>query len=200
MGPSGAGKSTLMRAMVGLLKAMTWKSKTTEQKFFDHISFVSQNPFLFQDSYDGIFAMVCNGIAMIAEILASLERVGMLDAIKELPNGLDTTVEAVRSNFSGGQVQRLVIARSLLRKQEFLAFDEATSAIDADNEELITKYLLTEVAAKSIGLIFITHRLTWLELFDEIWFVENGEIQLMGSHSQLLKEDRYRRFYESQEI
>ena len=200
VGPSGAGKSTLMRAMVGLLKAMTWKSKTTEQKFFDHISFVSQNPFLFQDS---LRRNLCYGLQRDCddqEILASLERVGMLDAIKELPNGLDTTVEAVRSNFSGGQVQRLVIARSLLRKQEFLAFDEATSAIDADNEELITKYLLTEVAAKSIGLIFITHRLTWLELFDEIWFVENGEIQLMGSHSQLLKEDRYRRFYESQEI
>ena len=147
VGPSGAGKSTLMRAMVGLLKAMTWKSKTTEQKFFDHISFVSQNPFLFQDS---LRRNLCYGLQRDCddqEILASLESRNAMPSrnypmVLMLPSKLS-------SNFSGGRC-KLVIARSLLENRNSWPLMKRL-AIDADNEKLITKYLLTEVAAKSIG-------------------------------------------------
>ncbi len=194
VGPSGAGKSTIVRTLVGLLPPIRWDADIDWKKFTQSTSFVSQKPFMFEDSIRN--NLIYGLVQKVSEedIWKSLEKVGIADHIQVLPEGLESKIAAVRSNFSGGQIQRLVIARSLLRGKPFLVLDEATSAIDMENEKLITHHLLKEVSGQRVGLLFVTHRLQWLHNFDEIWFVENGKVKLIGSHNQLLSSQRYSNF------
>lgn len=194
VGPSGSGKSTLVRTLVGLQPPLHWQGDMDWKKFIEQTSFVSQKPFMFEDSIRTNLLYGLDHKKNDEVIWEALKHVAMEDAVRSLPSGLESTVSAVRSNFSGGQVQRLVIARSLLRNKPFLVFDEATSAIDLENEELITRHLLMQVSTQKVGLLFVTHRLVKLYDFDEVWFVENGKISLIGSHNELLKHQRYNEF------
>ena len=196
IGPSGAGKSTLIRTLAGLIAPIAWEGTLSWQESMRHVSFVSQEPFLFRDS---LLANLTYGLGDLSQsseraIWDILATVNIDSEVKRLPQGLGTELHAVGSNVSGGQLQRLVIARALLRHKWVWLLDEATSAIDAVSEKDITERLIGAAKVEKKSLIAVTHRLTWLPLYDEVWFIEGGRLIYSGHHSELLKDARYRSF------
>lgn len=196
IGPSGAGKSTLIRTLAGLIEPIAWEGSLPWQEAIRHVSFVSQEPFLF---FDSLRANLQYGldprVGMDEKVLwDALEAVNIDTEVRHLPHGLETQLHAIGANVSGGQLQRLVIARALLRKKWVWLLDEATSAIDLASEKDITERLIAAAREADKALIAVTHRLTWLPLYDEVWFVEGGHLLYVGPHDQLLREPRYRAF------
>lgn len=191
IGPSGGGKSTLIKCLCGLVDAQLWRGTLSQPEFSAHTSLVSQRPFLFQDT---IRANLSYGLEsppsddLLREHLQALHLLGL---------NLNDKFDPISQNLSGGQIQRLVILRALLRQREILLLDEATSALDTDVEKQILTELFNLAKKKGIMFIVVTHRLSFLEQFDEVWFVEGGKLIVKGSHSELLENNRYREFVEA---
>jgi ABC-type multidrug transport system fused ATPase/permease subunit len=198
VGPSGAGKSTLLKVMAGLISPLVWKCNLDWSAFTELTSFVSQEPFLFSDSIrcNLIYGVASDQETTAKEIEEALRAVNVLDEIMALPGGLETNFHALGNNLSGGQIQRLVIARALLRRRPILLLDEATSAVDAKSEREIVQRAVKMVRDQDMSLVVVTHRLLGLEVFDEIWFVEAGEVRLRGKHEALQESSRYREYCE----
>ncbi|MEZ4741238.1 MAG: ABC transporter ATP-binding protein [Bdellovibrionota bacterium] len=199
IGSSGSGKSTFLKTLAGLIKPIEWNANITWEDFTSQSTFVSQDPFLFKESIRsnllyGSPYEIRNNIE--SEIWQALDIVSLTDTVKSLPQGLDTSVASFATNFSGGQVQRLVIVRALLRKKTFLLFDEATSAVDLKSEEKIIKALIADAQVKRKCFIFSTHRLRLLDIFDEVWLFDHGKCILSGNHKENIKDRNYRSYYE----
>ena len=154
---------------------------------------VSQEPFLFDAT---LHENLIYGLTDVDDrkVWDALGWVNMQSEIQALREGLQTRVRALLGNLSGGQQQRLVIARALLRRRSIWLFDEATSALDAHNEKAITLHLIDTCKKQNAAMIMVTHRLSWLDRFDEIWFLEAGAVVARGEHRRLLEEPRYRAF------
>jgi subfamily B ATP-binding cassette protein MsbA len=194
IGPSGSGKSTLIKGLAGLLEPLAWQADEPWARVCRRTALVSQKPFLFDAS---LRDNLIYGLAQPPGddvIWQALDRMGLRSLIEELPDRLATAVHSLHASFSGGQLQRLMVVRSLLRTSDLLLCDEATSAVDSHTEELMTRQLIDTAHQQQGMLIFITHRLRWLNQFDEIWFVENGEINWAGTYQSLLKVDRLRHY------
>ncbi|MFW7381602.1 MAG: ABC transporter transmembrane domain-containing protein [Oligoflexus sp.] len=194
IGPSGSGKSTLLKSLAGLIPPKDFSANLSWQEIVAQTAYVSQKTFLFDDSILENLSYGSEHHPQPDELRQALQAVNLWDEISHLPDGLDTGIQSVQNNFSGGQMQRLMLARALLRDRPLLLLDESTSAIDAKTEESIINSLLQRCRASGQILLFVTHRLRWLELFDQVWFVENGRLRLRGTHGELLKDDRYQNF------
>ncbi len=198
IGPSGAGKSTFVKCMAGLMAPEKWEASAPWSEVAGHTSLVSQTPFLFKDTLRrnllyGLPEQI-SAVTTDEMVWAALKVVNLVESIRELKFGLESRFNPLETNLSGGQIQRLVIARALLRRPSILMLDEATSAVDGASEYDISKRLIETVHETGTILLAVTHRLRWLELYDEVWFVENGKVMLTGSHKKLLAHDRYRAF------
>lgn len=195
VGASGSGKSTLIKTLAGLLPPIVWQSEVDWSQISGCTSFVSQEPFLFDDSIRAnlLYGITAN-IPTDQELLDTLEKVNLVEQIKNANGGLDAHFRALGANLSGGQIQRLVIARALLRGKSFLLLDEATSAVDAEAERGINKFLTETCQKNQIGLLVVTHRLEWLAMYDEIWFVDAGKIVARGTLADLMAVDSFRNF------
>jgi len=157
---------------------------------------VSQDPFLFDDTVEANLLYGLDGAQKpdAAAIDKALDDANVLAETRAFPEGLQTRIRAVGSNVSGGQLQRLTIARGLLRKKPVWLLDEATSAMDATNERAIIAHLIAACRATGSALLAVTHRLQGLEAYDEVWFVEGGKLALRGKHKDLLADARYRAY------
>ncbi len=196
IGPSGAGKSTLLKTLGGLVPPLVWEAPRSWSETAAATSMVSQEPFLFDDTLEanlryGLGPDEQPGPAALAAALAT---VNVAAEVEALPQGLATKVRAIGSNLSGGQLQRLCIARGILRERPLWLLDEATSAVDPRSEREITQRLVAAARAQGKVLISVTHRLQFLTEYDEVWFVEDGALRLRGPHAALLAEPRYRRY------
>ena len=109
---------------------------------------------------------------------------GAAEFIERMPQSYDTMLEENGANLSGGQKQRLAIARALLKDPRILIFDEATSALDPESEAIIQRNL--KVIAKGRTVILVSHRLSTLVDCDQIVVLEQGKVDSVGTHSQLL--------------
>jgi ABC-type multidrug transport system fused ATPase/permease subunit len=200
IGPSGAGKSTFIKSLAGLIAPSTWDATVEWQEFVSQVSFVSQDPFFFHDSIRSNLTYGIGGEGGLTDqdLWQALAEVGLEAEVRDFDQQLDTAVYAFTHNVSGGQLQRLVIARALLRNRRFLLLDEATSAIDAVAEGVLIKKLIEKSKVHKVNLIMITHRLQWLDHFDKVLFVEFGRITHSGPHARLLKLPRYQQYCQAE--
>ena len=195
VGPSGSGKSTLMKLLVGLYrpkegKILYNKLDETAIHFDDlrkQIGFVTQDTNLFSGTIKENLMFV-NPAATDAELNDVLDKASCTNLIQRAEKGLDTMIGEGGLKLSGGEKQRLSIARALLRKPHLLIFDEATSALDSLTEEDITNTIKDISSAKEQITILIAHRLSTIMHADRIYVLEKGDVVETGTHEKLLEE------------
>ncbi|KAG4031425.1 hypothetical protein MFRU_009g01990 [Monilinia fructicola] len=195
VGPSGAGKSTIISLVERLYTPQSGSividgvdvTKHRDVAFRDSIALVPQESVLFEGSVEfniGFGARPGHEVSM-DEIIAACKLANIHDTIEALPDGYKTLCGTNGNQFSGGQKQRLAIARALVRKPKLLILDESTSALDAESEKLLQDGL--EKAARGITVIAIAHRLHTIRKADVIFLVDAGRCVDQGSHEELLE-------------
>ncbi len=195
VGPSGAGKSTLVKLLVGLYRtnqgSIEYNGINGNDMDFDElrnqIGFVTQDTQLFAGTIRENLTFVSPG-ATEADVLDALHKSSCDNLLARADNGLDTMIGEGGLKLSGGEKQRLSIARALLRHPHLLIFDEATSALDSITEEEITNTIRTISAEKEQITVMIAHRLSTIMHADRIYVLEKGQVVETGSHQQLLEE------------
>lgn len=195
VGPSGAGKSTIKSLVERLYTPESGAilvdgvdiTKHRDVSFRDTMALVPQESVLFEGSIAfnvGLGARPDHEATM-DEIVEACKLANIHDVIESLPDGYQTLCGPNGSQFSGGQKQRLSIARALVRKPKLLILDESTSALDAESEKLLQDGL--ERAAKGITVIAIAHRLHTIRKADVIFLIEGGKCVDRGTHEELLQ-------------
>jgi ABC-type multidrug transport system fused ATPase/permease subunit len=195
VGPSGAGKSTIISLAERLYLPESGSilidgldvTKTRDPSFRDNISLVPQESVLFEGTVEfniGLGAKPGKE-ATHEEIVEACKLANIHETIESLPEGYNTMCGPNGNQFSGGQKQRLSIARALVRKPKLLILDESTSALDAESEKLLQDGL--SKAAKGITVIAIAHRLHTIRKADVIFLIDAGRCTDSGSHEELLE-------------
>lgn len=195
VGPSGSGKTTLVKMLVGLYKpaegAIFYNDKNANDidltELRQQLGFVTQDAQLFSGTIkDNLLFVKPN--ATDEEINDVLQKSACQNLLIRAENGLNTTIGEGGIKVSGGEKQRLSIARALLRKPRLLLFDEATSALDSITEEEITKTIRNISSKKDQITVLIAHRLSTIMHADKIFVLEQGKIIEQGKHASLLEE------------
>jgi ATP-binding cassette subfamily B protein len=195
VGPSGSGKTTLVKLLVGLYKPLegdllyngvSFRDLDIEE-FRHQIGFVTQDTQLFAGSIRENLLFV-NPRATEEEMIKALQKSAAYTLLSRAENGLDTVIGEGGMKISGGEKQRLSIARALLRQPRLLVFDEATSALDSITEEAITNTVKQISGEKEQINILIAHRLSTIMHADRIYVLEKGKIVETGAHQQLVDE------------
>jgi ATP-binding cassette subfamily B protein len=193
VGPSGSGKTTLVKLLVGLYRPETGRvlyNKHSQDEIDlnslrENIGFVTQDTQLFSGTIRENLLFV-NPKASDKEILEVLHKAACQSLLNRADKGLDTIIGEGGVKVSGGEKQRLSIARALLRKPTLLVFDEATSALDSLTEEEISKTIRDVSTSKDHITILIAHRLSTIMHADTIHVLEKGHIVESGPHEALL--------------
>ena len=189
-GESGCGKSTIASILMGRAKQYQGSIKIggvelsdiTEESLMKQITYVSHQSYLFKGTVRENLLMG-NSSATDAQLWEVLKRVKLAAFFHE-ENGLDTPVAEKGSNFSGGQCQRLALARALLHDSPVYIFDEATSNIDVESENDIMEEIIKMARTKTI--LVISHRLANIVGADQIYVMQKGQICEQGTHEELL--------------
>lgn len=196
VGPSGSGKTTLVKLLVGLYQAKngeiryndTPSHKIDLDTLREKIGFVTQDTQLFSGTIRENLLFV-NPNATDEDCLKVLKDAACQNLLDRAANGLDSLIGEGGVKVSGGEKQRLSIARALLRKPDILVFDEATSALDSLTEEEITKTIRKVSTITDHITILIAHRLSTIKHADTIYVLEKGLIIEKGSHNDLIAEN-----------
>ncbi|NGY80491.1 ABC transporter ATP-binding protein (plasmid) [Bacillus megaterium] len=194
VGPSGAGKSTLIDILMGLNLPERGRVFVDNKplkggvvlSLRQSISYVPQDPFLFNASIRDNLLMV-KPEASENEIWKALEFAMAEQFVKDLPQGLDTVIGDRGTKISGGERQRLVLARAILKQPSVLILDEATSALDTSNENKIKESI--ERLKGKMTIIVIAHRLSTIRSADQVIVLEKGEIIQKGKFNQLAQQE-----------
>ena len=195
VGPSGAGKSTLVKLLVGLYRPQGGEvryngvssTRVDLDRFRERIGLVTQDSQLFSGSIRENLTFA-KPDATDEEILDALHRAAADGLLARAGRGLGSVIGEGGIKVSGGERQRLAIARALLRRPHLLVFDEATSALDSLTEEEITR-TMRDVSANSQGVtVLIAHRLSTVMHADRIYVLERGRVTETGRHEALLAE------------
>ena len=203
VGASGCGKSTVAGILMGRNRGYTGSVKIEgtelsdiqEKSIMDQITMVSYNSRLFKGTVEDNLRMGRPGASgqELEEVLRKVNLWGFLEG----QQGLQTPVLEKGSNFSGGQCQRLALARALLHDTPVYIFDEATSNIDAESEEMIMDVIRQLAGTKTV--ILISHRLANVTRSDRIYMLEKGKVAEAGVHTELLaRKGAYEKLYRSQ--
>ena len=204
IGSTGSGKSTLVnlisrlydttegRVVVGGNDVKDYDLKVLR----DSVAMVLQKNFLFSGTIRSNMKWG-NKEATDEEIIKAIEIAQIPDILNHYKEGLDHVVEQGGANFSGGQKQRLCIARAILKNPKILILDDSTSAVDTKTDKLIRRALKEDLP--SMTKIVIAQRISSIEEADQIIVLDNGEINAIGTHQELLKNNEiYREVYQSQ--
>ncbi|TAG09392.1 MAG: ABC transporter ATP-binding protein [Sphingobacteriia bacterium] len=195
VGPSGAGKSTLVKMLVGLYNpeqgAVEYNGINSKDINLDElrnqIGFVTQDTQLFAGTIRENLLFVCPN-ASDAEIIEALHKSSCDNLLQRAENGIDSMIGEGGLKLSGGEKQRLSIARALIRHPQLLIFDEATSSLDSITEEEITNTIRSISSLKEQITVMIAHRLSTIMHADRIYVLEKGKVVETGNHHQLLEE------------
>ena len=200
VGPSGSGKSTIAKLMAGFWDVTSGSVRFGGQdirqipfeQLMGEISYVAQDNFLFDKSIRENIRMG-NPAATDEEVEAAAKRACCHDFISALPDGYNTIIGEGGSTLSGGEKQRISIARAILKDAPIIILDEATSSVDPENEQA----LLSAIAelTKNKTLISIAHRLSTVKNADQIIVIDQGRIAQQGTHQSLISQEGiYRNF------
>ena len=204
VGPSGCGKTTLVNLIPRFYDSVRGKVSidgrdirtVTLNSLRGQIGLVTQDPFLFHDTVRANIAFG-NPLAPFEAIVRAAEAANADGFIRGLPKGYDTPVGELGGRISGGERQRIAIARALLKDPPILILDEATSQLDSESEALVQEALERLMRGRTVFVI--SHRLSTIRNVDRIVVLDQGKITEIGQHEQLLKESPvYRRLYELQ--
>ena len=204
VGPSGSGKSTLINMVIGFLRPQSGRilidgrdlSSYDLRSYRKHISVVPQESVLFDGT---VFDNVSYGMPSVTDkqVRDALKATNAEDFVNELPNGVETLVGEKGARISGGQKQRLAIARALIRNPRILILDEATSALDSQSEHAIQDALNTLM--KSRTTFMVAHRLSTVQRANCILVLKAGKVVERGTHAELVGAGGlYQELYEAQ--
>nr|WP_025162893.1 peptidase domain-containing ABC transporter [Paraclostridium bifermentans] len=204
VGESGSGKTTLAKLLLNFYQCENGEILVNNYNLLDinvealrdKIAYISQETFLFNGTILENL-MLGNPYLTYEEVIEACEKAQIHDFINSLPLRYNTLVEENGSNFSGGQKQRLSIARAILRKPEILIMDEATSNLDSITEKAIERTI--HDFSEGMTTIIIAHRLSTIMRCDNIYILEKGEIKEKGNHKDLLdNKGRYYKLWKEQ--
>ncbi len=204
VGESGCGKSTAAAVLMGRNKGYQGSvrlggvelSEVSEESLMKSVTRVAHNSYLCKGTVEENLRMG-KPDANRQEMIAVLRKVNLWGFL-EAQEGLDTKIQEKGSNFSGGQCQRLALARALLHDTPVYIFDEATSNIDVESEEMIMEVI--RELAKTRTVLLISHRLANVVTSDCIYMMVQGEIREAGTHQELMQKDgSYQKLFESQQ-
>ncbi|MFS7002202.1 thiol reductant ABC exporter subunit CydC [Carnobacterium maltaromaticum] len=200
LGKSGAGKSTLGKLIRGDLKPQQGRvllnnvsTYQLQDTVANWIGVINQNPYLFNTTVLNNVRLG-NITATDEEVIAALYQVGLGEMLAALPDGFHTIVEEAGGRFSGGERQRLALARILLQDAPIVLLDEPTVGLDPITEQVLLDVLFNVLSDKTI--IWITHHLQGVDQMDQVVFIESGKIEIEGTPKDLLANNkRYQTLY-----
>ena len=193
VGPSGSGKSTILRLLLGFETPLSGIVSYDSQDLTElnlpgvrrQLGVVLQNGKVMQGS---IFDNITGGaLVSMDQAWEAARLAGLAEEIEQMPMGIHTLISEGGSNLSGGQLQRLLIARSLIFKPKIILFDEATSSLDNQTQRIITKSLEQLNATR----IVIAHRLSTIRNADRIYVMQGGKVIQVGSFEELMKQSGF---------
>jgi len=190
VGASGSGKSTMASLLMKRSKNYSGKifvgevdfNEISEKSVMENITYISHSSYIFKGSVRDNLLMA-KADARDEELWDVLKKTNLADFF-EADNGLDFQIAEAGGNLSGGQKQRLALARGLLHDSRFYIFDESTSNIDVESEEVILEQI--KELAKHKGVLMISHRLANVVISDKIFVLEKGQLKEEGTHEELL--------------
>lgn len=193
VGKSGAGKSTLLHLFAGLIKPGAGEILINDRLLFDYqqrewfsrVSYISQHPYLFSGTIAENIAIGDDEPYTMVEIKKAAEKAGIAALIESLEQGYDTPVGEGGRGLSGGEKQRLAIARTFLKRPSVILFDEPTIGLDLKTERILQRSI--EELSQSATIITVAHRLHTIKNADQILFLDNGHLKGKGTHEDLLE-------------
>ena len=190
VGPSGSGKSTLLKIIAGMYAPTTGSvllnnkdlSQLSQQQVREKVSVVNQNPAIFNMSLRDNILMNSENVSEEV-FLQAVNDARVNEITNMLPMGYETQISEGGMNLSGGQMQRIAIARALVKKPELILMDEPTSALDNISEN----YIMNHIKDYECPCIVVSHRLNTIQHFDRVIVINNGKIVEEGPHDELIK-------------
>jgi ATP-binding cassette subfamily B protein len=191
VGPSGGGKTTLCHLMARFWDVQDGEvlldGRNVRDYSFDSLmsnfSFVFQNVYLFEDTIANNIRFG-NPDASMDMVIEAAKKARCHDFISALPDGYNTVIGEGGASLSGGEKQRISIARAIMKDAPIIILDEATANVDPENEAELTEAI--EALTKEKTIIMIAHRLKTVEKADRIYVIENGHIAQQGTHKELM--------------
>ncbi|GEN85757.1 thiol reductant ABC exporter subunit CydD [Oceanobacillus sojae] len=196
IGKTGAGKSTLLGLLAGFLPAEDGKflidgipqEKVQKADWFQRISYLTQQPYVFSGTVRENILLGSLEKQSDQEIREVADRAGIWDWISDLPFGLDTIIGEGGRGLSGGEKQRIAIARTLLKKPQILFFDEPTTGLDIQTEHILQRSL--DSLKNQATMVTVAHRLHTVRNADKIFLLDQGKIAGEGTHNELYKNNK----------
>ncbi|ETT43902.1 cysteine ABC transporter permease/ATP-binding protein CydD [Paenibacillus sp. FSL H7-689] len=192
VGKSGSGKTTLLHLIAGLLKPDSGAvlvngsqlSQHDEAAWFERVSYITQHPYIFAGTFAENISIGAGRNVSRAEIEQAADEAGLAGVVAQLEQGLDTFVGEGGRGLSGGEKQRLALARAFLKRPAVILFDEPTVGLDLHTERVLQQSIAA--LAKTATMITVAHRLYTIQHADNILFMDNGVLVDSGHHNELL--------------
>ncbi len=193
IGKTGSGKSTLLNMIAGLVALTEGELKIngklrpqlSEKSWFDNLSYISQDPYLFSGTIADNIAIGSKERTSREEIINAAKKAGIATLIDSLEKGYDTPIGEAGRGLSGGEKQRIAIARAFLTRPSIILFDEPTTGLDLQTEQIL------QTSIKELGkhstIITVAHRLHTIKNADKILLLDDGKLIAKGPHADLLK-------------
>lgn len=191
IGKSGSGKTTLMNLIAGLLPIDDGdilidgkpRKEIDESSWFKQLSYISQSPYLFAGTIRENIAIGVNGNPSAKEIDEAARKAGIHELVESLPEGYHTRVGEGGRGLSGGEKQRIALARAFLKKPTIILFDEPTTGLDLQTERILQQSIAE--LSRNATVITVAHRLHTIRDSDQIVYLDNGRVAAVGPHEEL---------------
>ncbi len=202
VGLNGSGKSTLLDLILGLLKPSSGHfyidndllTGSRINIWQNQISYIYQNSILFDGTVldNIVFGIEDKKNINYNKINQIITQVGIKNLLKKLPKGLNTQIGESGSLLSGGQKQKIILARSLYKNSNIIVIDEATSALDSLSEKIIINHFINKIKNKTV--IIVSHKINLLKKVDKIFLIDDGKIKATGNYNQLKFNKIFKKF------